>query len=197
MFQVMLTQAYRRRFSIEDVQHMLSAGILHEDEPVELLEGELIVMSPQGAAHSALLTEIRDLLAGAYRGRPVHIRVQCPLIAGAESLPEPDLAVVRGAPREYLEAHPAGRDALLVVEVAATSQAVDRAKAGIYAAAGVPALWLLDLAEGRLEVHTEPGPGGYRFTRPLTPERGVHPPRHRGGDSGGGPAALTRRTSHP
>jgi Uma2 family endonuclease len=141
---------------------MVQDGILHEDERVELLEGDLFLVSPQGPRHSAHVTELNQRLASAYTGK-AHVRVQMPLDLRPYNLPEPDLAVVRGSPRDYRDSHPVGRDALLVVEVAQTSQDIDRRKAGIYAAAGVAAYWLIDLPSARLEVHTQPADvGGYR-----------------------------------
>src|SRR5262249_47314064 len=85
-----------------------------------------------------------------------HVRAQLPLDARPYSLPEPDLAVVRGEPRDYRDRHPTGPDTLLAVEIARTSQALDRRKAGIYAAAGVPVYWLIDLARGQVEVFSGP-----------------------------------------
>lgn len=169
----------RRPFTAEDIHGMVEAGILSEDEPVELLAGELVIVSPQAPPHSALLTEIQHLLHRAFS--KAHVRVQCPLAATSSSLPEPDLAVVRGRPRDYLDRHPTGAEVLLLVEVAITSQALDRTKAPIYAAAGVPVYWLLDLAQRRLEVRTEPqGAQGYRVVRLYGPEDEVAlPGRHR------------------
>ena len=95
------------------------------------------------------------------------MRSQCPLVGATDSLPEPDLAVVRGVPRDYVSAHPTGGDVLLVVEVARTSQAIDRRKVGAYSRMGVPVYWLLDLAARRLEVRSEPDGDEYRSTRLL------------------------------
>jgi Uma2 family endonuclease len=171
-----LENAPRRCFTAADLETMVDAGILDEDERVELLDGDLILVSPQGPRHAALLAELRGLLAEAF-GLSWHVRVQSPLAAGSHSLPEPDLAVVRGAPRSYLDRHPEGGDACLVVELAASSQDLDRAKARIYAAAGVAEYWLLDLVARRLEVRSEPGlDGSYRLFRVLRAEERVTVP---------------------
>jgi len=137
---------------------MVEDGILHEDEALELLDGELVIVSPQGPAHAAHLAELQQRLADAYRGAAVatHLRSQLPIEARPTDLPEPDLAVVRGNPRDYLDRHPVGRDALLVVEIARTSHDLDRRKASIYSRAGVPVYWLVDLVQHRLELHTQP-----------------------------------------
>ncbi len=149
------TQAQRRRFSISDIERMLEAGIVDEDEPLELLAGELVLMSPQNPRHAALTEKIRRLLEKYHRSG-AHTRTHSPMEAGSDSLPEPDVGVFRGDVDAYLDHHPSGRDAIMVVEIAATSQSHDRAKASIYARAGVPVYWLVDLSKGRVEVRSEP-----------------------------------------
>lgn len=148
-----------RRFTADEVLRMVDAGILAEDEPVELIEGELVVVTPQGPPHASVTTALRDRLVAAY-GAGFVVREDKPLIAGESSLPEPDIAVVRGVHRDFGKRHPRGDEALLVIEVARTSLAMDRSKAATYARAGVPIYWLLDLDAGRLEVHTDPRPDG-------------------------------------
>jgi Uma2 family endonuclease len=156
----------RRRFSATEVLRMVEEGILGHDEPVELIEGELVKTPPQGPSHSAVVSDLQERLRELYRPG-CHVRSQCPLAGAADSLPEPDLAVVRGKPRDYVTAHPSGADVLLVVEVARTSQAIDRRTVRAYAKIGVPVVWLLDLAARRLEVRTEPDGDEYRSTRLL------------------------------
>src|SRR5258708_3596992 len=91
----------RRLFSADEVLRMVEAGILGEDEHVELLEGELVVTPPQGPAHAAVLSDVGERLRQAY-GETCHIRSQTPLAGDSHSLPEPDLAVVRGKPRDFM-----------------------------------------------------------------------------------------------
>lgn len=154
---------------------MVEAGVLAEDEPVELLDGRLVVMTPQGPPHSATITRLQARLHDAYGDRFL-VRTQLPLDAGEHDLPEPDLAIVRPDETAYMTRHPTGRDAVLVVEVALTSQAVDRAKARLYARAGVAVYWLLDLEARRLEVRTDPAHDGYEVTTVLAPNRSVDLP---------------------
>ena len=149
-----------RRFTVAEVLAMVDAGILDDDERLELLDGALVPMSPQGPAHSGVAVVVRLALEAAF-GAGFHVRPHSPLQAGASDLPEPDLAVVRGDPSAYLERLPQGVEAVLVVEIAQSSQRRDRGKASIYAAAGVSTYWLLDLAARRLEVRTEPGSSYY------------------------------------
>jgi Uma2 family endonuclease len=134
---------------------MVSLGAL-EGEPVELLEGLLVeVMSPQSPDHAAVIERLTRHL-GAARAR---LRVQLPLEVPPDSEPEPDLALVEGKPSRG--SHP--RTALLVVEVSFSSPQIDRGvKAELYARAGVPTYWLIDVLGNAVEVRTDPGPEGYR-----------------------------------
>jgi Uma2 family endonuclease len=148
---------------------MLEAGILREDEPLELLAGELVVVTPQGPPHANAATVLRDLLLEAYgRERGFVVREDKPLLAGPEDLPEPDVAVVRGARGTFADRHPGGDEAVLVVELARTSLALDRSKVETYARAGVPVYWLVDMEARRLEIYTEPhADGRYALVRVL------------------------------
>lgn len=135
---------------------MIADGIFGEDERIELVQGEILTVNPQGPDHRSLKDDLHARLAVAYAGREVHILNQGPVRAGAQGLPEPDLAVVRGVARQYLDHHPSGTDLLLVVELAKSSQARDHDKAADYAAGGVPIYWLVDLVARVVEVHADP-----------------------------------------
>jgi Uma2 family endonuclease len=166
----------RRRFTVDEVSRMVDQGILGEDERVELLEGELLLVSPQGPPHSAQITALALQLTDAYRPG-AHVRQQMPLDARPYSLPEPDLAVVKGLPLDYRDHHPLGAEALLVVELARTSQALDHRKVRIYAAAGVPVYWLIDLAVRSVEVFTGPSEAGtFAQRRVLGPDEEIELP---------------------
>lgn len=166
----------RRLFTGDEVMRMVETGILGENEHVELIEGVLIEMTPQGPPHASLTTELCEALVRAYGGA-ASVRVGAPLDCSAHSLPEPDLAVVQGAARDYRTRHPFGREALLAIEVAYTSHTVDRIKAGIYASAGVPVYWLVDVPGRRIEVHEQPQPNGsYGLVTILKPGESVTPP---------------------
>lgn len=149
----------RRRFTAEEVLRMVETGILSDDEPVELLDGELHLMTPQDPWHATTTKRVERLLEQAL-GPGFHTRAHSPIGGGAHDLPEPDVALVRGEVEDYRQRHPDGEDILLVVEVARTSQSYDRAKAERYARAGVTTYWLLDLPAHRLELFTGPTPGG-------------------------------------
>jgi Uma2 family endonuclease len=135
---------------------MIDAGIFREEDHVELVRGEILEVTPQGPEHRTIKDDLHQRFAVAYREHDAHVLNQGPLRAGPEGFPEPDLAILRGHVRDYLRRHPEGTDALLVVEIAKSSQHRDRAKATDYAHGGVPVYWLLDLDARALDVFTEP-----------------------------------------
>jgi Uma2 family endonuclease len=142
------------RLDVGTYGQMVDSGAL-EGEPVELLEGLLVeVMSPQGTEHATVIRRLTRHLAPA----EAWLQVQLPLEVPPSSVPEPDLALVEGEPLPGR--HP--RTALLVVEVSFSSPQIDRGvKAELYAKAGVPTYWLVDVLGKAVEVRTDPGPGGY------------------------------------
>jgi Uma2 family endonuclease len=165
-----------RLFTSEEVLRMVEVGILREDEPLELLEGELIEVTPQGPPHANVAALLGTLLARLYQA-DFTVRQSAPLEAGHTSLPEPDVAVVRGSLREFMTRHPKGEDTVLVIEVARTSHAIDRLKVSIYARAKVPVYWLVDVTARRVEVHEDPQPDGrFRLVRVLAEDDKVTPP---------------------
>ena len=150
------------RYTSERYFALVDAGSLRADDRVELLEGVIVAMSPQNPRHASATTRVHDALREAL-GRRAVIRVQLPLIAGAYSVPEPDVAVVPGQPADYDDGHPT--TALLVVEVADSSLVEDRlTKATIYAAANIPELWVVNLRDECVEVFRRPDSEGRRYT---------------------------------
>ena len=166
----------RRHFSTAEFEAMVAAGIFRSDEHIELLEGEVVMSPPQGPEHAGCTTVMVELLREAYG--PGHvIREAKPLVVDDDSLPEPDLVVLAGGPRDWMARHPRADEARLVVEASWTSQPVDRAKAAIYAKGGVAVYWHLDLAARRLYVHTKPrGDGRYELVHVLAEGDAVTPP---------------------
>lgn len=165
-----------RSFTADEVARMVEVGILGEDEPLELIEGKLVLVTPQGPPHSGLTTLLLRRLLALY-SESFSVRAGCPLEVGGQSLPEPDLAVAAVADSDLLTRHPRGDEAVLVIEVARTSHAMDRLKAGIYARAGVPVYWLVDVPAKRIEVHEAPQPDGrYGLVRMAFETDTVSPP---------------------
>ena len=164
----------RHLFSLDEYHQMGATGILQEDDRVELIEGEIVEMTPVGSRHAATVKRLIRLLT-AQVGDKALVSAQDPLrIPGqgtfADSEPEPDLMLL--APRQdfYEEAHPTPADVLLLIEVGDTSLPFDRdVKLPVYAAGGVHELWLVNLPDKTIEVHREPVQQSYRWTRRAFP----------------------------
>ncbi len=156
-----------RRFTVDEYYRMAEAGILGEDDRVELLDGEIIEMTPIGDRHAATVTRLDDLFHERV-GQRATVRVQNPVRLHHYAEPEPDVALVARREDRYVGGHPVPADVLLIVEVADTSLVYDRErKLPAYAAAGIPEVWLVDLTADRIEVYREPSGGAYRDRRVL------------------------------
>jgi Uma2 family endonuclease len=162
-----------RRFTVEEYHQMIEAGVFAGDARFELLEGWIVLKMTRNPPHDVALGQAHDALRGLLPA-DWHIREQS-AITTADSEPEPDLAVVRGGRRDYLGHHPGPRDLALVVEVADSTLAEDRKfKGRLYARAGVPIYWIINLVDVRIEVYTDPtGPDatpGYRQLQTSGPD---------------------------
>ncbi|MBI2901068.1 MAG: Uma2 family endonuclease [Planctomycetes bacterium] len=151
----------RRRFTVEDYEKMVRAGVLTEDDRVELIEGEIVEMSPIGERHAACVKRVNRLLTRLLGERAI-VSVQDPVCLGNDSEPEPDIAILRPRADFYVSGHPRARDILLIIEVADTTRKKDReVKIPLYARAGVMESWLVDLEARRIEVFRKPSARGY------------------------------------
>jgi len=149
----------RHQFSRAQYERMVESGIFGPEDRLELLEGEIIDMAPQKSRHATAVTLLTDALKTVFATDHT-VRTQLPFSLDDHSQPEPDIAVVPGAPRDYRDAHPTC--AVLIVEVADTTLAYDRGrKLSAYARAGIPELWILDLNGETLEICRRPEQGGY------------------------------------
>jgi Uma2 family endonuclease len=156
----------QRRLSVEEFHRMLDAGIFDDDERVELLDGILVAMTRQGPPH-ALVIQRLDRALQRQLGDDHAVRVQLPLTLPDRSEPIPDLAVVRAADTESKEHHP--RTALVVIEVADTTLHKDRLlKAVLYARAGIPEYWIVNVNENCVEVYRGPDSGAERYRTLVT-----------------------------
>ncbi len=153
------SEARTKRWTSDDVWRMVEVGLLDEDDRYELLDGELLAVSPRGERHAQVVALLNELLTLAYAGSPHMVRSQSPIGGIRDSIPEPDVAVV---PRSHLGSPtaPTCSTCVLAVEVAMTSHRRDLRKAQIFAAAGAPEFWLVDVGAGRVSVHREPRPDG-------------------------------------
>ena len=157
----MSVETSRRRFTTEEYHQMAAAGIFSEDDRVELLQGEIVEMSPIGSRHAACVNRLNQIFS-ARLGQQAIVSVQNPIRLSDYSEPEPDLALLHGRGDFYADALPQAGDVWLVVEVAQSSTEVDReVKVPLYARSGISEVWLVDLEEERVEVYRHPGVEGY------------------------------------
>jgi Uma2 family endonuclease len=169
-----------RRWTRLEYERFVDAGIFRSGERLELLAGHLVVSEPQGSLHATAVGLAEDSLRVCF-GPGWIVRVQMPIALDDDSEPEPDVAVVPGTRRDYELTHPSCP--ALLVEVAESSLDDDRGdKAGLYARAGVPEYWIVNLVDRVLEVHREPAASpdvpsvwSYRAVTSLGPGASVAP----------------------
>ncbi len=152
-----------RPFTVAEYHRMAEVGIFAPDERVELLDGQIIPMSPIGSQHAACVRRVQELF-NTLRSIETRysISVQNPIWLSEHSEPEPDIALLRPRADYYAEAHPTAADVYLVVEVADSSLAYDQQqKVPRYAAAGIAEAWVLDVLAARLTVYRQPRATGY------------------------------------
>ncbi|GAB4291753.1 MAG: Uma2 family endonuclease [Oscillatoriaceae cyanobacterium] len=174
--QPMSVQLLKRKFTVDQYHQMAETGIFAPSDRLELIQGEIIEMSPIGSRHAAWVDRLNQLFN---RQLPENIivRVQNPISLGDnQSEPQPDITIL--APRSdfYLTAHPQPQDILLLVEVSDTSADYDReVKIPLYAAAGITEVWLLDLGAEIWEVYRQPTAAGYQEMQQIQPGASITP----------------------
>ena len=171
----MITEApiTRRRFTTEEYHRMAEAGILHEDDRIELIHGEIIQMSPIGNHHAAIVRRLTNLLAPRLVPNVI-IDVQNPVRIGDHSEPEPDIKILPFRDDYYAESGVTPSDVLLLIEVSDSTLRYDRStKLPLYAEAGIPEVWIVDVNKRQLEVYRQPDEDRYRSMETLTREDSV------------------------
>jgi len=157
----MAVEILRRRFTVGEYHRMGEAGIFTEDDRVELIDGEIVQMTPIGSRHAACVKRLIRLLATAVGDRAV-LGAQDPVVLGPDSEPQPDVTLARPRPDFYAGGHPGPGDVWLLVEVTDTTAPFDRTvKVPLYARAGIPEVWLVDLAGQSVEIYRQPSGGAY------------------------------------
>lgn len=158
----------KHHFTVSEYERMGETGVLGPDTRVELIEGEIIEMSPIGSRHAACVDLITEVYNEQLRGRAI-VRAQNPIVLDDFSEPQPDITVLRFRFDRYRAAHPRPADILLVVEVAETTVNYDRhVKIPLYARAGIPEALLFNLPEDRLEYFSRPESGVFQVNRMLS-----------------------------
>lgn len=159
-----------RRISVDEYHRMLEAGVLDEDDRVQLVDGFLVQMTPQGRPHAFVIQELTRILLRTL-GDDFKVLPQLPLTLGDDSEPEPDLAVVRAQDAASRTEHPS--TALLVIEVSGDSLRFDRrTKAALYARSSVNEYWIVNLEDAVIEAHRDPDPAAQAYRTTLVSRRG-------------------------
>ena len=159
-----------RRFTVEQYHRMGEAGILHEDDRVELIDGEIVDMGPIGDPHAACVNKLTDVLTGRFRGRAI-VSVQNPVHLPGDNEPQPDVSILRARADFYAAGGHTTTDILLAIEVADTSLAYDlNVKVPLYARSGIPEVWVVDLERECVHAFRDPAGGAYETRETI--ERG-------------------------
>jgi len=165
----------RWRFTVEEYERMGQVGIFDEDDRVELLDGEIVAMSPIGPMHASTVNRVNQFLVQRLAGLATVI-VQNPMRLQPRSEPQPDFILARTRRDFYAGAHPTAEDVFLVVEVADWTLRKDQmVKVPIYARQGVVEVWLVDLTGRSVTVYTDPVDGSYRQVRTIRGDEPITP----------------------
>ena len=159
----------RRRFTVDEYYRMAEAGVLHEDDPVELLDGAIIEMAPIGDRHFGCVLFAQRWFERRLGDR-AFVSVQGPVRLSSGSEPEPDIVLLRPRPDYFRSGKPGPADVLLLIEVADTTLAYDRdVKLRFYAESGIREVWIVDLNASRVLVYR--GPTDLTYAQVLVVER--------------------------
>lgn len=165
----------RYRLTSAIFHEMVDKGILNEDDRLELIEGELVTMSPIGPEHSGIVDQLAAILIKQLGDRAV-IKVQGPLQLDESTEPQPDLILLEPRRDYYKRSLPRPADVVLVIEVADSSLAYDRAiKMPLYARASVPEAWIVNLIDRWIEVYRDPSAAGYTTLHKILTGKSIAP----------------------
>ena len=166
--------------TVDQYHQMIRTGIVREGDAIELIDGLLVrkdrssrgenIMS-HGPRHALLVVRLTRLFAKWCESHGHHLRIQLPVVLNDINAPEPDVALIRGSEDDYAERHPEPTDVTLAIEVADSSVSTDRStKQRLYATAGIPRYWLINIPDSQVEVFEQPDPasGKYRNQRTVS-----------------------------
>jgi Uma2 family endonuclease len=157
--------AHKFLLTTQQYHLMHETGVFQESDRLELINGEITEMSPIGRKHAVCVTRLQELFIIRLLGK-VQIWSQNPILLDNGSEPQPDLAILKRREDFYADGLPTPEDILLIVEVADSSIDYDRdVKAPLYAAAGIPEMWLFDVNKKAIEGYSQPSTNGYKLIR--------------------------------
>lgn len=166
---------HRYRLTVAEYHRLGENGIFDEDFRVELIEGDLIAMPSIGEQHASKTRQLNRLFS-LQVGDTAIVDVQNPVALDVHSEPQPDMVLLKPRPDFYASAHPGPEDVLLLIEVSDSTLRYDRdIKVPLYAKAGIPEVWLLDVTGQRLEIYRRPSPEGYREIHYPAPTESIAP----------------------
>lgn len=172
MMRSITVNAPKRRFSVEEYHRLTQIGMLNEDDKVELIQGEIVKMSPIGPKHAAVLRRMVHLF-NVFFGDKYIISPQNPVQLGNDSEPEPDIVLLKKREDFYASAHPSAKDIILLVEIADSTLQYDvEVKLPLYAEAGIAEYWIADLQNQKIIIHTDPE--GVVYLNVDTYQKGEH-----------------------
>jgi Uma2 family endonuclease len=161
MLQYMPAGIERRRFTVDEYERMGEIGVFGEDDRLELIEGEILAMSPPKSPHASAVSRANHAFVTACGSRAI-VRIQDPIRLNRFTQPQPDVVLVRPRIDFYRSAHPQPADILLVMEISDTTLRYDRrVKMPLYARNGIVEYWLVNLRAGTVTCHALPGEDGY------------------------------------
>ena len=164
----MSVQVVKRSFTVAEYRRMVEVGILSEEDRVELIDGEVFEISPIREPHAASVDVLNEIVRDRL-GRSVIVRVQGPIQLDDFSEPQPDISILKRRDDFYRGGHPRPEDILLIIEVSDSTVDFDRkVKVPLYARAGIPETWVVNLPEERIEVYSDPVGGEYQTARSYT-----------------------------
>ena len=158
----MSIQIAKRLLTVSEYHKMAEVGILTKDDRVELINGEILTMSPIKSFHAGRVKRINALLSKLLKDIDVVLSIQDPITIDENSEPEPDIALLHYRKDFYTDSHPIPADVYLIIEVANTTLGYDKGtKKEIYAAAEIPEYWVVNLEDEKIEVYKKPKDGNY------------------------------------
>jgi Uma2 family endonuclease len=169
----MQIETTKKRFTVDEYYRMAEVGILRPEDRVELIDGEIIEMSPIGDRHAGCVNATNQAFNRAFGGRAI-VSVQNPVRLNRYSEPEPDVVLLKLRDDFYRAKHVEASDVVLIVEVADTTLRYDRdVKPPLYAAAGIPEVWIQDLKNDVLLVYREPQGRSYKASLTLKRDESI------------------------